>query len=70
MLRAVIVFAVVLVVAIFAWPWLESMGLGRLPGDLVLEYENIRIYLPITTAFVVSIGALIILRLFSGGGTS
>ena len=66
MLRAFIVFAIVLSVAVFAWPWLNSMGLGRLPGDLVLQFAGSEIYLPLTTSFLVAVGALVILHLFSG----
>ena len=31
-------------------PWL-----GRLPGDIVIERENVRFYFPITTSIVISI---------------
>ncbi len=31
-------------------PWL-----GRLPGDIVIERDNFRFYLPITTSIVISI---------------
>jgi hypothetical protein len=46
---------VVLVVAGLLWPWLGRLGLGRLPGDIVIERENFRLYLPVTTSIVVSI---------------
>ncbi|MCH8127861.1 DUF2905 domain-containing protein [candidate division KSB1 bacterium] len=26
----------------FAWPWIQKIGLGRLPGDIVIELENFR----------------------------
>ncbi|MFO7604070.1 MAG: DUF2905 domain-containing protein, partial [Gammaproteobacteria bacterium] len=28
---------------------------GRLPGDIVIDRENFRIYLPITSAIIVSL---------------
>lgn len=31
-------------------PWL-----GRLPGDIVIERDNFRLYFPITTSIVISI---------------
>jgi hypothetical protein len=37
-----------------AWPWLGSIPLGRLPGDIIIERENFRFYLPITTMLLVS----------------
>ena len=30
-------------------------GLGRLPGDIVVERENFRFYFPLTTSLVVSV---------------
>ena len=53
--RWLIVLGVVLIVAGLLWPWLGRLGLGRLPGDIVIERENFRLYLPITTSIVVSI---------------
>jgi hypothetical protein len=37
------------------WPWLSSLGLGRLPGDIRVETENGVFYFPITTCVVISI---------------
>jgi hypothetical protein len=37
------------------WPWLSSVGLGRLPGDIRVETENGVFYFPITTCVVISI---------------
>ena len=31
------------------WPWLGKLPLGRLPGDIVVERENFRVYLPLTS---------------------
>ncbi len=36
------------------WPWLGKLPLGRLPGDILVERENFRFYLPITTMLLVS----------------
>lgn len=37
------------------WPWLQKLGLGRLPGDIVIERENARFYFPLTTSVLVSL---------------
>lgn len=37
------------------WPWLMKLGLGRLPGDIVIERDDFRFYFPITTSILVSI---------------
>jgi hypothetical protein len=37
------------------WPILKQFPLGRLPGDIVIEKENFRLYFPVTTSIVVSL---------------
>lgn len=53
--RALVVIGVVLVLAGLAWPWLSRLGLFRLPGDIVIERENFRFYLPITSMILISL---------------
>jgi hypothetical protein len=42
--------------------WLagERIGLGRLPGDIVIERENFRLYLPLASGLVVSLALSLI----------
>jgi hypothetical protein len=54
MSRWFIGIGLVLVVVGLFWPWLGRLGLGRLPGDIVIERENFRFYFPIVTCLVVS----------------
>ena len=54
MQRWLVTFGVVLLAAGLAWPWLQRLGLGRLPGDIVIERESFRLYLPLGTSIVVS----------------
>lgn len=54
MSRFLITLGIVLIVAGLLWPLLEKAGLGRLPGDLMVERENFRFYFPITTSLIVS----------------
>ncbi len=42
--------------------WLSWVG--RLPGDIAIERDNVRFYLPITTSIVLSIVATLLLWLF------
>ncbi len=37
------------------WPWLLKLGLGRLPGDIIIERGNMRFYFPLTTSIIVSL---------------
>lgn len=53
--RLLIVLGVALVVAGLLLPWLQKLGLGRLPGDIYIERENFRFYFPLTSGLLVSI---------------
>ncbi|HSG91720.1 MAG TPA: DUF2905 domain-containing protein [Pseudomonadales bacterium] len=55
MQRGLIVAGVLLVVAGLLWPWLGKLPFGRLPGDIVVDRENFRFYLPLTTMVLASI---------------
>lgn len=53
-----------LVVLGLAWPWLSRLGLGRLPGDIVIARGQSRVYLPLATCVLVSAVANLVLWLF------
>jgi formate hydrogenlyase subunit 3/multisubunit Na+/H+ antiporter MnhD subunit len=55
MSRALIIIGLCLVILGVLWPWLQKAGLGRLPGDIVIEHDGFRLYFPITTSIIVSI---------------
>ena len=37
------------------WPWIAKLGLGRLPGDLIIDRPGFKLFAPFTTMIVVSI---------------
>jgi hypothetical protein len=55
MQRLLILIGLILLVVGLAWPWLSKLPLGRLPGDIIIERENFRLYFPITTGLLVSL---------------
>lgn len=55
MARTLIVLGAVLIVAGLLWPWILKLGLGRLPGDIVIERDGFRFYFPIVTGLLVSL---------------
>ena len=65
MARWLIILGIVLVVAGLLWPLLARLGLGRLPGDIVVEREHFRLYIPIVTSLVVSVVLSLILWLLN-----
>jgi hypothetical protein len=54
MQRFLIVAGAALLLAGLLWPWASKLGLGRLPGDVVIRREGFTFYLPLATCLVVS----------------
>ena len=65
MSRFLIILGIALVVAGLLWPFLTKLGLGRLPGDIVIERENFRLYIPIVTSILVSLALSLVFWFFS-----
>jgi hypothetical protein len=55
MARTLIVIGLVILVVGLLWPYLSRIGLGRLPGDIVIERENMTFYFPLMTCLLVSV---------------
>jgi hypothetical protein len=62
--RVLIDIGVILITIGLIWPWSQKLALGRLPGDIVIERDNFRFYLPITTSILISLLLTLILWLF------
>lgn len=54
MSKTLIAIGALLILAGLAWPLLQRLGLGHLPGDIVIRRENFVFYLPITTMLLIS----------------
>lgn len=59
-----IIAGLMLVAAGLAWPWISRLGLGRLPGDIVLQKGNTSFYFPVVTCILVSLAVSVLLWLF------
>jgi Protein of unknown function (DUF2905) len=55
MVRWLVAIGLVLVVVGLLWPWLSKLGLGRLPGDIVIEHGNFHLYFPLMTCLIISV---------------
>lgn len=55
MSRALIVIGLVIVAIGLLWPLLGKLGLGRLPGDILIEREGFTLYLPLGTGALISV---------------
>jgi Protein of unknown function (DUF2905) len=65
MSRSLIGVGLALVVLGLLWPWLSRLGLGRWPGDIVIQHDAFRFYFPIVTCLVVSVLLSLILWLLN-----
>ncbi len=55
MARFLIVLGLAILVVGLLWPYLGKLGLGRLPGDIVIERENRTVYVPLATCLLLSL---------------
>ena len=65
MARFLIVLGLTILVVGLLWPYLSRIGLGRLPGDIVIERDNFTLYLPLTTCLLISLLFTLILWLLN-----
>jgi len=52
MARFLIVLGLAILLMGLLWPYLSKLGLGRLPGDIVIERENVTLYIPLATCLM------------------
>ena len=55
MARFLIVLGLAILVIGLLWPYLSRIGLGGLPGDIVIERENMTFYFPLMTCLLLSV---------------
>ena len=63
--RALLVFAVVLALVGGLLLLLSHLGVGRLPGDVVVHGKNVTLYVPIGLSILVSVVLTLVLNLLS-----
>lgn len=37
------------------WPWISKLPIGKLPGDIVVDKPNFKMYIPITSMIIISL---------------
>jgi hypothetical protein len=55
MSRFLIALGLVILALGILWPLLGRLGLGRLPGDIVIQRGNFSFYFPLATCILVSV---------------
>jgi hypothetical protein len=51
----IIIIGVMLIIVGLMWPFIQKLGLGHLPGDIVVKRENFTFYFPLTTSIIFSL---------------
>ena len=59
--KTLIIIGILFVLVSLLFPFLRDIGLGRLPGDIVIKKEKSSFYFPIVTCILVSIVISLIL---------
>jgi len=65
MQRLLIALGLILLFVGIAWPLLSRIGLGRLPGDIMIQRGSAGFYFPIVTCILVSIVLSALMWLFN-----
>jgi hypothetical protein len=55
MARFLIILGLAILLLGLLWPALSRIGLGRLPGDIVIQRDNVTFYFPLMTCLVLSL---------------
>ena len=55
MQRTLITIGLLIALIGLLWPWISKLGLGRLPGDLIIDRPGFKLFAPFTTMIVVSV---------------
>jgi hypothetical protein len=63
MSRFLIILGLIILATGLLWPFLTKLGIGRLPGDIVIERDNYTIYFPLMTSILLSILLSVVLWL-------
>ncbi len=65
MARFLVIVGILLFVIGLLWPWLARLGVGHLPGDIVVRHGNFTFYFPIATSIVISVVLSLVLWLIN-----
>jgi len=61
MQRTLIIIGIVIIIIGLGWPYLSKLPIGRLPGDIIIDRPNMKVYIPITTMIIISVALSVIM---------
>ncbi len=59
-----IIVGLIFVAAGLLWPLMSKLGLGRVPGDIVVRRDGFSLYFPLMTCLVISVVVGIVIWIF------
>ena len=54
MQKILLIVGISILMAGLLWPWLSKIPFGRLPGDLIIDRPDFKLFFPITSMLLVS----------------
>jgi len=64
MQKLLVTIGLVILIIGLLWPVISKLGLGRLPGDILIRREGFTFYFPIATSIIVSVVVTLIIWWF------
>ena len=64
MQKILIILGLVFLFVGLLYPYIKRLGLGQMPGDLIIKSGNSTIFFPIVTCVIISVILTIIFNLF------
>lgn len=52
--KILIIAGIVLIIVGILFPWISKFPFGKLPGDIIIDKPNFKMYIPITTMLLLS----------------
>lgn len=53
--KFIILIGALIVLIGFLWPYISKIPLFRLPGDIVVDKPNFKLFIPITSMIIISV---------------
>lgn len=53
--KIIIVLGALIILIGFLWPYISKIPLFRLPGDVVIDKPNFKVFIPITSMILISV---------------
>ncbi|MEX0375456.1 DUF2905 domain-containing protein [Spiribacter pallidus] len=64
MQKLLVTIGLVILIIGLLWPVVSKLGLGRLPGDILIRREGFTFYFPLATSIIVSVVVTLIIWWF------